>query len=144
MLDLGFVDEENLFIAGGSAGGIATAYAIGLTDRFSAAMVAKPVINWLSKVLTADSGLRQIPTQFPGMPWEHVEHYWQRSPMSLVGNVTTPTMLMKGEEDLRTPTAEAEQFYQAFKLRKVDTVLVKVPGAPHGIAGRPSRMIAKH
>ena len=143
MIDLGFVDDKNLFIAGGSAGGIATAYAIGLTDRFNAALVAKPVINWLSKVLTADSGLLQIPTQFPGMPWEHVEHYWQRSPMSLVGNVTTPTMLITGEEDLRTPMAQTEQFYQALKLRKVDTVLVKVPGSPHGIAGRPSRMIAK-
>ncbi|WP_083602070.1 S9 family peptidase [Thalassotalea hakodatensis] len=143
MIAKGFIDENNLFIAGGSAGGIATAYAIGLTDRFAAAAVVKPVINWLSKVLTADSGLRQIPTQFPGMPWEHVEHYWQRSPMSLVGNVTTPTLLMTGEEDLRTPMAQTEQYYQALKLRKIDTVLVKVPGAPHGIAGKPSRMIAK-
>ncbi len=143
MIDKGFIDENNLFIAGGSAGGIATAYAIGLTDRFNAALVAKPVINWLSKVLTADSGLGQIPTQFPGMPWEHVEHYWQRSPMSLVGNVTTPTMLITGEEDLRTPMAETEQFYQALKLRKIDTVLVKVPDSFHGIASRPSRMITK-
>jgi len=143
MVDLGFIDDKNLFIAGGSAGGIATAYAIGLTDRFSAAVVVKPVINWLSKVLTADSGLRQIPTQFPGMPWEHVEHYWKRSPMSLIGNVTTPTMLMTGEQDLRTPMAETEQYYQALKLRKIETVLVKVPGAPHGIAGKPSRMITK-
>lgn len=143
MVDLGFIDDENLFVAGGSAGGIATAYAIGLTDRFSAAVVVKPVINWLSKVLTADSGLRQIPTQFPGMPWDHVEHYWKRSPMSLVGNVTTPTMLITGENDLRTPMAQTEQYYQALKLRKIDTVLVKVPGAPHGIAGKPSRMITK-
>lgn len=143
MIKQGFIDEQNLFIAGGSAGGIATAYAIGLTERFNAAVVVKPVINWLSKVLTADSGLVQIPTQFPGMPWDHVAHYWQRSPMSLVGNVTTPTMLMTGEEDLRTPMAETEQYYQALKLRKVDTVLIKIPGAPHGIAGRPSRMVSK-
>ncbi|MCF2910498.1 S9 family peptidase [Pseudoalteromonas sp. DL2-H2.2] len=143
MIAKGFIDQDNLFIAGGSAGGIATAYAIGLTDRFNAAVVVKPVINWLSKVLTADSGLVQIPTQFPGMPWEHVDHYWERSPLSLVGNVTTPTMLMTGEEDLRTPMAETEQFYQALKHRKIDSVLVKIPGAPHGIAGRPSRMISK-
>ncbi|WP_233144080.1 S9 family peptidase [Colwellia chukchiensis] len=143
MLEQGFIDQDNLFIAGGSAGGIATAYAIGLTDRFSAAVVVKPVINWLSKVLTADSGLGQIPTQFPGMPWEHVEHYWQRSPMSLVANVNTPTMLMTGEKDLRTPMAETEQYYQALKLRKIDTVLVKVPESYHGIAARPSRMITK-
>jgi acylaminoacyl-peptidase len=143
MIDLGFVDKDKLYIAGGSAGGIATAYAIGLTDRFKAAVVVKPVINWLSKVLTADSGLRQIPTQFPGMPWENVDHYWQRSPMSLVGNVTTPTMLMTGENDLRTPMAQTEQYYQALKLRKIDTVLIKIPGASHGIASKPSRMVSK-
>lgn len=139
----GIVDPEQLFITGGSAGGIATAYAIGLTDRFKAAVVAKPVINWLSKVLTADSGLYQIPYQFPGMPWEEVEHYWKRSPLSLVGNVTTPTLLITGVEDKRTPMSETEQFYQALKLRKVDSVLVKVPGASHGIAGKPSRMVGK-
>ena len=144
MIDLGFIDDKNLFIAGGSAGGIATAYAIGLTDRFSAAVVVKPVINWLSKVLTADSGLGQIPTQFPGMPWEHVAHYWKRSPMSLVGNVTTPTMLMTGEDDLRTPMAQTEQFYQALKLRKVDTVLIKVArGLRTVLQVKPSRMITK-
>ncbi|WP_394226176.1 alpha/beta hydrolase family protein [Pseudoalteromonas spongiae] len=143
MIAKGFVNPDQVYIAGGSAGGIATAYAIGLTDRFKAAVVVKPVINWLSKVLTADSGLRQIPTQFPGMPWDNVEHYWQRSPLSLVGNVTTPTMLITGEKDLRTPMAETEQYYQALKLRKIDSVLVKIPGAYHGIASKPSRMISK-
>ena len=143
MIAKGFVDADQLYITGGSAGGIASAYAIGLTDRFRAAAVAKPVINWISKVLTADSGLGQIPFQFPGMPWEHVEHYWKRSPLSLVGNVTTPTLLITGENDKRTPISETEQFYQALKLRKVDTLMVRVPDSPHGIAGRPSRLIAK-
>ncbi len=143
MIKLGFVDENNLFIAGGSAGGIATAYAVGLTDRYKAAAVIKPIINWLSKVLTGDSYLYQTYHQFPGVPWEHVEHYWKRSPLSLAGNVKTPTLLMTGEEDRRTPISESEQFYQALKLRKVDTVLVRVPGAPHGISNKPSRMIAK-
>lgn len=143
MIAKGFIDKENLFIAGGSAGGIAAAYAIGLTDRFNAAAITKPVINWLSKTLTADSYIGQIRNQFPGMPWDNVEHYWQRSPLSLVGNVTTPALLMTGEEDRRTPISESEQFYQALKLQKVDTVLIRVPGSPHGIAGRPSRMISK-
>jgi len=143
MIAKGFVDPDKLYITGGSAGGIASAYAIGLTDRFKAAVVAKPVINWISKVLTADSYLGQIPFQFPGMPWDNFEHYWERSPLSLVGNVTTPTMLITGENDRRTPISETEQFYQALKLRKVDTIMVRVPGSPHGIAGKPSRMVAK-
>ena len=143
LIEKGIADPERLFITGGSAGGIASAYAIGLTNRFKAAVVAKPVINWLSKVLTADSGLYQIPFQFPGKPWDNVEHYWKRSPLSLVGNVTTPTMLITGVDDKRTPMSETEQFYQALKIQKVDSVLVRVPESPHGIASKPSRMIGK-
>lgn len=143
LIEAGIGDPERLYITGGSAGGIASAYAIGLTDRFRAAAVAKPVINWVSKVLTADSYIYQIPNQFPGMPWDELAHYWQRSPLSLVGKVTTPTLLITGEEDQRTPISETEQFYQALKLRRVDTVMIRVPGSSHGIAGRPSRLIAK-
>ena len=143
LIDFGFVDDTNLFIAGGSAGGIATAYAVGLTDRFNAAVAAKPVINWLSKPLTADSMVSQIYHQFPGPPWEHLEHYWKRSPLSLVGNVTTPTMLLTGENDRRTPISETEQFYQALMLRGVDSAMVRLPDTSHGIASRPSRLISK-
>ncbi len=143
LIDKGFIDESNLFIAGGSAGGIATAYAIGLTDRFNAAVAAKPVINWLSKTLTADSMVGQIYHQFPGPPWENLEHYWKRSPLSLVGNVTTPTMLLTGEDDRRTPISETEQFYQALKLKGVDSAMIRLPETSHGIASRPSRLITK-
>ena len=106
-------------------------------------MAAKPVINWVSKVLTADSYIGQIQNQFPGPPWEHLEHYWERSPLSLVGNVTTPTMLMTGEKDYRTPISETEQFYQALQWRRVPSVMVRIPGSNHGIASRPSRLNAK-
>jgi len=143
MIAKGFVDPDRLFVTGGSAGGIAAAYAIGLTDRFRAAAVAKPVINWISKTLTGDTYTSQIAHQFPGLPWEEFEHYWKRSPLSLVGNVTTPTLLITGEDDYRTPISETEQYYQALKLRRVDTVMVRVPESPHGIAGKPSRLIAK-
>ena len=143
LINKGIVDEKNLFIAGGSAGGIATAYAIGLTDRFNAAVSSKPVINWLSKPLTADSMVGQIYHQFPGPPWEHLEHYWERSPLSLVGNVTTPTMLITGEEDRRTPISETEQFYQALKLKGVDSAMIRIPNTSHGIASRPSNLITK-
>ena len=143
LINLGFIDEKNLFIAGGSAGGIATAYAIGLTDRFNAAVAAKPVINWLSKPLTADSMVGQIYHQFPGPPWEHLEHYWKRSPLSLMGNVTTPTLLITGEDDRRTPISETEQFYQGLRLRGIDSAMVRLPDTSHGIANKPSRLISK-
>jgi dipeptidyl aminopeptidase/acylaminoacyl peptidase len=143
LIEKNIADPDNLFVTGGSAGGIASAYAIGLTDRFNAAAVAKPVVNWISKTLTADSYIGQISHQFPGMPWDELEHYWQRSPLSLVGNMVTPTMLITGEEDYRTPISETEQLYQALKLKGVEVVMVRVPGSSHGIAGRPSRLVAK-
>lgn len=143
LIERGMVDEQNLFITGGSAGGIAAAYAIGLTDRFNAAVAAKPVINWISKTLTADSMVGQIYRQFPGPPWEHLDHYWKRSPLSLVGNVITPTLLITGEEDRRTPISETEQFYQALRLQGVDSAMVRLPDTSHGIASRPSRLITK-
>ena len=139
----GFIDNSNLFVTGGSGGGVLSSWIVGHTDRFRAAVVQKPVINWYSFVLTADNSVFFTKYWFPGFPWDHLEHYMKRSPLHYVGNVTTPTMLLTGEVDYRTPISESEQFYEALKLRKVDAALVRIPGASHGIARRPSQLIAK-
>ncbi|MEQ8764205.1 MAG: S9 family peptidase [Planctomycetota bacterium] len=143
VLERGFVDPDRLFVTGGSGGGVLTAWIVGKTDRFRAAVVAKPVINWISFSLTADAYPFFYQYWFPGLPWDEPEHYFKRSPLSLVGNVSTPTMLLTGEADYRTPISESEQFYQALKLRQVDTMMVRIPEASHGIAARPSHLIAK-
>ena len=139
----GFIDENNLMVTGGSGGGVLSSWIIGKTDRFKAAVAAKPVINWYSFVLYADGPAFFYKYWFPGKPWEHMEHYMSRSPISLVGNVTTPTMVMTGEEDYRTPIAETEQYYAALKIQKVDAAMVRIPGASHGIANQPSNLVAK-
>ena len=139
----GYVDEEQLFVTGGSGGGVLSAWIVGKTDKFAAAVVAKPVINWVSESLYSDIH-RTVPGYwFEKYAWEDPEEYWRRSPLSLVGNVNTPTMLLTGEQDHRTPMPESEQYYQALKLRKIDSALVRVPEASHGIASRPSNQIAK-
>ncbi|WP_371996229.1 MULTISPECIES: S9 family peptidase [unclassified Shewanella] len=137
------INEEALFVTGGSGGGVLTAWIVGHTDRFAAAVVAKPVINWYSFVLTTDIYPFVIKNWFEKMPWEDSEHYMKLSPISYVGNVTTPTMLLTGEADQRTPIAETEQFYQALKLRNIDTAMVRIPDAPHGIYERPSNLMSK-
>jgi dipeptidyl aminopeptidase/acylaminoacyl peptidase len=139
----GNVDADNLFVTGGSGGGVLTAWIVGKTARFRAAVVAKPVINWSSFVLTSDFNNFFYRYWFGAQPWEKPEEYWRRSPLSLVGNVKTPTMLLTGESDYRTPIAESEQYYQALKLRKVDTLMVRIPEASHGMTARPSNLIAK-
>lgn len=137
------IDPDRLYVTGGSAGGIMTAWIIGKTNRFKAAVVAKPVMNWISKTLTADNYYGYADSRYPGQPWENFENYWKFSPISLVGNVETPTMVMVGMNDLRTPPSEAKQLYHALKLRKIETVLVEIPEASHGIANRPSNLITK-
>jgi dipeptidyl aminopeptidase/acylaminoacyl peptidase len=139
----GFVDPANLFVTGGSGGGVLTSWIIGKTDRFRAAVVQKPVINWMSFVLTADEAAFFTKYWFPALPWEKPEAYLARSPISLVGNVKTPTLLITGEVDYRTPISETEQYYQALKLRKVEAAMVRIPDASHGIDDRPSNLIAK-
>lgn len=139
------IDLERLYVTGGSGGGVLTAWIVGTTNRFRAAMVQKPVVNWTSFVLTADANNFFAPYWFGEFPWEEgaQQRYWARSPLSRVGNVTTPTAVMVGEEDYRTPVSEAEQYYQALRLRHVPTRLIRIPGSPHDIARRPTGMIAK-
>lgn len=137
----GYIDPERLFITGGSGGGVLTAWAIGMTDRFRAAVVQKPVINWYNFI--TDISIVATRYWFGAMPWENPTEFLRRSPYSLVGNVTTPTMVIVGEEDYRTPASESEQYYQALRLNRVPAALVRLPGAPHNMGHRPSQMIEK-
>lgn len=140
----GVADPDALFVTGGSGGGVLTSWIVGKTGRFKAAVTQKPVINWTTQVLTADNPALFGRYWLGAQPWEKPELYWKQSPLSLVGNVTTPTLVVVGSEDYRTPVSEAEQYYTALRLRGVPTALVKVPGASHGgIAARPSQSAAK-
>lgn len=143
LIKKGVAHEDMLYVTGGSAGGIMTAWMIGKNDRFEAAVVAKPVVNWISKTLVADNYYGYAYYRYPGQPWENPMEYWKFSPISLIENVKTPTMVMVGMNDLRTPPSEAKQYYHALKLLKVETALVEIPGASHGITGRPSQLITK-
>ncbi len=129
-LATGWIDADNLFVCGGSGGGVLTAWTVGHTDRFAAAVSMRPVINWHSFVGTTDGAGWY--DQFRNYPWEDPMEYAVRSPLHYVGNVTTPTMVMTGEEDLRTPMAQSEEYYRALKKLKKETLLVRVPGEYHG------------
>jgi dienelactone hydrolase len=130
----GYIDPNRLYVGGGS-GGVLTAWMIGRSTRFRAAVSYYPVINRTSWTLNSDI---PITGWFPGNPWDHPDHHWKRSLLSVVKNVKTPCMVITGEQDWRTPMSESEQYYTALKLLKVDSVLVRVPAEPHGIRRRPS------
>jgi len=138
----GYIDDKNLFVCGGSGGGVLTSWIVGHTNRFTAAVVMKPVTNWYSFVGTTDGADWYY--NFKKLPWEDPSEHLRRSSIAYVGNVTTPTMLLDGELDLRTPIEQTEQYYRALKLRKVDTVMVRIADEYHGIGFRhPSNRIAQ-
>jgi acylaminoacyl-peptidase len=142
-IEKGYVDPHNLFVTGGSGGGVLTCWMIDRTTRFRAAASLYPVINWYSWVLTSDLPAFGSLYWFAGPPWQNAEDYTKRSVLSYVDKVTTPTLLATGENDFRTPISEAEQYYAALKLRKVEAALVRFPEEPHGLQARPSHQIAK-
>ncbi|MFN2325429.1 MAG: prolyl oligopeptidase family serine peptidase [Gemmatimonadales bacterium] len=139
LLARGYVDERNMFVYGCSGGGVLTSWIVGQTDRFAAASANCPVTNWLSFVGTTDgpSWYRN----FEHLPWEDPSEHLRRSPLMYVGNVKTPTMLMTGVNDLRTPMPQTEEYYQALKLLKVPTAMVRFNEEWHGTSSRPSNFL---
>jgi len=138
-----YANPNRLFVTGGSGGGILTAWIVTKTQKFAAAASIKPVINWMTMALAGDIAQYVRRHWIREDPWSNPEAFLKFSPIRYVDKVETPTLVMVGEEDYRTPTWEAEQFYTALKMRGVDTALIRVPGSPHYIASRPSRLIAK-
>ena len=140
----GYADPENLFVTGGSGGGILTAWVVGQTDRFKAAASHKPVINWTTMALMADFYPFFGKYWMGGQPWEKPEHYWSRSPLAAAANIKTPTLVLVGANDYRTPRSEAEQFYGALKILGVDTALVVTPDSSHNnLSQSPSQQAAR-
>ena len=139
MLARGYVDGENLFVYGCSGGGILTSYIVGNTDRFRAASANCPIVNWMSAMGTSDAitYLRTFEKPF----WEDPAEWIDRSSIFYVGNVTTPTMFLTGERDLRTPMAQTEEFYQALQYIGVPTVMIRFPDEWHGTSSRPSNFL---
>lgn len=135
----GYIDDKNLFVYGGSGGGVLTSWIVGHTDRFAAASVNYPVTNWLSFVGTTDGASWY--RNFAKYPWEDPSEHLKRSSLMYVGNVKTPTMLMCGVNDLRTPISQTEEYYQALKMLKVPTVMIRFNEEFHGTSSKPSNYL---
>ncbi len=138
-LGRGYVDEDNLFVYGCSGGGILTTYIVGNTDRFTAASANCPIVNWMSAMGTSDAigytGTFETPF------WEDPTEWMDRSSIFYVGNVTTPTMLMTGERDLRTPMGQTEEYYQALQYLDIPTVMIRFQNEWHGTSSNPSNFM---
>ncbi len=139
VLSRGYVDEENMLVTGCSGGGVLSSWVIGQTDRFAAAVVRCPVVDWFSFVGTTDGAYWYH--NFREYPWEDPTEHLERSPLMHVGNVSTPTLLMTGVKDLRTPMSQTIEYYQALKIRKVPAKLIQVADEWHGTGSNPSNFM---
>ena len=139
VIDRGYIDDENMFVYGCSGGGVLTSWVVGHTDRFAAASANCPVINWLSFVGTTD-GIGWY-RNFENLPWDDPSEHLRRSPLTYVGNVTTPTMLMTGVNDLRTPMPQTEEYFAALKVMGVETAMVRFNNEWHGTSSTPSNFL---
>lgn len=136
----GYVDQTRMYVGGCSGGGVLSSWIVGHTNRFAGAAVRCPVMNWISFAGNADvpyftNGWFEKPY------WEDPKPWLEQSPLMYVGNVTTPTVIMTGELDLRTPMAQSEEFYQALKQRGVPTALLRFQGEFHGTSSKPSNFM---
>ena len=139
VVERGYIDEQNMFVYGCSGGGVLTSWVVGHTDRFAAASANCPVTNWLSFVGTTDGASWY--RNFEHFPWDDPSEHLRRSPLMYVGNVTTPTMLMTGEGDLRTPMPQTEEYYQALRVLKVPTAMIRFRNEWHGTSSMPSNFL---
>ncbi|MEL6111284.1 MAG: S9 family peptidase [Pseudomonadota bacterium] len=140
LIETGLVDKQRMFVTGCSGGGVLTTWVVTKTDRFKAAAALCPVTNWISFAGQADIG-RWSFARFRPFFWEDPTKWLEHSPIMYVQNVKTPTLLMTGDKDLRTPIEQAEEFYAALKLRGVPTKLIAMRGEYHGTTSIPSNML---
>jgi dipeptidyl aminopeptidase/acylaminoacyl peptidase len=136
----GYLDPARLYVTGCSGGGVLSSWAIGHTDRFAAAAVRCPVIDWISFAGTTDV-VQWGYHRFQGYFWDNPTNWLAHSPLMHVGKVTTPTLLMTGELDLRTPISQTEEFYEALKIRGVPVAMLRFNGEYHGTGSRPSNFM---
>lgn len=141
VISRGYIDSRNLFVYGCSGGGVLTSWTVGHTDRFAAASANCPVTNWLSFAGQVDAQPNYYSLFFRNPPWEDPTEYLKHSPVMFAGKVKTPTMLMTGVLDLRTPMPQTEEFYQALKLRGIPTAMVRMNGEYHGTSSIPSNFL---
>jgi dipeptidyl aminopeptidase/acylaminoacyl peptidase len=133
----GMIDTTRMYVGGCSGGGVLSSWMIGHTDRFAAAAVRCPVANWLSMAGTTD--IPFFTHSFFREPfWENPARWLEQSSLMHVGKVTTPTLVMTGELDLRTPMPQSEEYYVALKMRGVPAKLLRFQEEYHGTGSKPT------
>ena len=138
-----YVDEDEQYVTGGSYGGYMTSWTVGRTDRFRAAVSQRGVYDLTGFYGSTDGAFKLVEYDFGTTPWEEPDFLWEHSPVSLVPEVDTPTLLIHSDQDFRTPANTAELYYVGLKKHRVDTRLVRYPREGHELSrsGEPGHVV---
>ena len=126
-----YVDEARLGLHGYSYGGYMSSWIVGHSDRFRAAVIGAPVTNLVSMYGQTDIAVSFGERQWGGLPQDNFDHYVERSPLTYADRVTTPVLLLHGEDDIRVPISQSEEFYVALKRRGKTVEFARFPGCSH-------------
>jgi dipeptidyl aminopeptidase/acylaminoacyl peptidase len=145
VIAMGFVDDKNMGVGGGSYGGFMTSWVVGHTDRFRAAVAMRSVNNWVSFHGTSDIGFTFTENEIKGNPWDQMETLIKHSPFTYVKNVVTPLLILHGEQDHRCPIEQGEQMFAALKKLKREVEFVRFPGESHDMSrsGKPHHRVER-
>lgn len=138
LIEEGLVDPDRQTVAGFSYGGYLSAWLISRTTRFRAAASGVMICDQVAAQGT-DAGSVYSYWAVGGPLWESYDRLRDVSPISRVGDVVTPTLILQGEDDLRCPMGQGEQWFQALHSLGVPVQLVRYPDASHYflLAGSP-------
>lgn len=135
LLKLGYIDEQQLAVTGGSYGGFMTNWLVGhYPDRFKVAITDRCVSNMASMFGSSDIGWNMSIDNLGTGPWEILEEYMQMSPIKYVQNIRTPLLIIHSEQDLRCNIEQAEQLFAALKYMGREVMFVRFEGQSHGLS----------
>ncbi|MBV8365606.1 MAG: S9 family peptidase [Candidatus Eremiobacteraeota bacterium] len=140
----GGTDERRIGIAGGSYGGYLTAWAIGHSKRFAAAVAMRAAVNLESLWGTSEVG-RFLDVELGGTPAQVPDVYRRNSPLTYANEITTPLLLIHGERDFRCPIEQAEQLFSALYQQNKKVEFMRFTEADHGLSrtGPPRQRAAR-
>jgi dipeptidyl aminopeptidase/acylaminoacyl peptidase len=137
MIERGVADPDRLAIGGWSQGGFMTAWAVGQTDRFKAAVMGAGVCDW--RLMVAESDMTEFELDLAGdAPWDGFGPHRadRQSPISYARRVRTPVLILHGERDERVPASQGRFFGAALRRFNVPVEQVIYPREPHGVRER--------
>ncbi len=140
-----WIDENKLYITGGSHGGFLTNWITTKTNRFKAAVTQRSISSWISEAGTQQITPRQMTKEFGGNLWDNFDYYWGRSPLKYADDVKTPTLIIHSDNDMITPIGQGQEWFYALKANDVDTEMVVFHDETHSLSrtGKPTNLVER-